>query len=189
MPRICIDSLLLGRDQEVVPAEPLQYWYSYLSITDTYPCFRFSVHPCFRLFHETHAMQVANSQHATTMQHASFCRLERESSVVAYLERQSSVVAFLLFTFNSSGITMVVLILEVVSKYEEHVRSMQKVPRFSHGRRLVRADGGPNRLFFCMLFIDHDMAIEFLKEIGLLRKTMHCESCGRDIPWSYCDHL
>jgi len=59
--------------------------------------------------------------------------------VVAYLERESSVAAFLLVTFKSSDITMVAHILEVVSKYEERVRSMQKVPRFSHGRRMARA--------------------------------------------------
>jgi hypothetical protein len=112
------------------------------------------------------------------MHHASFCRLERESSVVA----------FLLVTFNSSGIAIVAHILEVVAKYEERVRSMQKVPRFSHGRRMVRADGGPNRLLFCTLFNDHDMAIEFRKEIGLLRRMMYCESCGRDMPFC-CDQL
>jgi hypothetical protein len=61
--------------------------------------------------------------------------------VVAYLGRKSSVVAFLLLANNSSGITMVAHILEVVSKYEERMWSMQKVPRFSHGRRMVRADG------------------------------------------------
>jgi len=66
--------------------------------------------------------------------------LEQESSVVAYLERESSVVAFLLVTFNSSGITLVAHILEVVSKYEERMRSMQKVLRFSHGCQMVRAD-------------------------------------------------
>jgi len=49
------------------------------------------------------------------------------------------VVAFLLVTFNTSGITMVAHILEVVSKYKQRMRSMQKVPRFSHGRRMVRA--------------------------------------------------
>jgi len=61
---------------------------------------------------------------------------------------------------------------------------MQKVPRFSYGCRMVRADGGPNRLLFCNLFNDHAMAIEFLKEIGLLRRTMQCESCGWDMTWS-----
>jgi hypothetical protein len=78
---------------------------------------------------------------------------------------------------------MVAHILEVVSKYEERVRSMQSVPRFSHGRRMVRTDG-PNRLFFCALFNDHAMAIEFLKETGLLRRTMQCDSCRRDMTWS-----
>ena len=67
---------------------------------------------------------------------------------------------------------MVADISEVVSKYEERMRSVQKVPRFSHGRRMLRADGGPNKLFFCTLFNDHAMAIQFLQEIGLLRRTM-----------------
>ena len=62
--------------------------------------------------------------------------------MVEYLERKSRVVAFFLVTFNSSGITMVADILEVVSKYEKRMRSMHKVPMFSHGRRIVRADGG-----------------------------------------------
>ena len=86
-------------------------------------------------------MQVANSQHVTTIQHASCCPLERESSVVEYLERKSRVVAFFLVTFNSSVIIMLAHILEVVSKYEERMRSMHKVPMFSRGRRIVRADG------------------------------------------------
>ena len=99
-----------------------------------------SVYPCLRVFHETPTMQVANSQHATTIQHTSCCPREGQSSVVAYLERLSGVVAFLV-TFNSSGITMVAHILEVVSRYEVRMRTMQKVPRFSQGRRMVRADG------------------------------------------------
>jgi len=86
--------------------------------------FTYSFYPCLRVFHETPTMQVANSQHATTIQHVSCCPLEQESSVAAYLERKSSVVAFLLVTFNSSGITMVAHILKVVSKYEERIRSL-----------------------------------------------------------------
>ena len=79
---------------------------------------------------------------------------------------------------------MVAHILEVVTQDEERMRRMQNVPRFSYGRRMVRADGGPNRLFFFNLFSDHAMAIEFLKEIGLLRRTMKCDSCSRDMTWS-----
>ena len=75
--------------------------------------FTYSVYPRLRVFHETPTMQVGNSQHASTIQNAS----------CSPLERQSSVVAFLLVTFNSSDITMVAHILEVVSKYEERMRS------------------------------------------------------------------
>ena len=50
-------------------------------------------------------------------------------------------VAFFLVAFNSSGITMVAHILEVISKCEECMQSMQKVPKFSNGHRMVRADG------------------------------------------------
>jgi len=52
------------------------------------------------------------------------------------------------------------------------------VPRFSHGRHMVRSDGDPNRAFFYSLFNDHSMAIEFLQDIGLIRRTMQCDSCG-----------
>jgi len=64
---------------------------------------------------------------------------------------------------------MVAHIMEVVTQYEERARKTQKMPRFSYGRRIVRADGGPNRLFFCNLFNDHVMAIEFLKD-----HSTHC---------------
>jgi len=96
-------------------------WYSNLSLTDTSVAdvlalgFPYSVHPCQRLFHETSTMQ-AKHPHCTimqvaapTMQHASCCRLGRESSVVAYLERQRNMVAFLFVTFNSCGTTTLVL--------------------------------------------------------------------------------
>jgi len=59
--------------------------------------------------------------------------------------------------------------MKAVTQYEERTRKMQKVPRFSYGRRIVRADGGPKRLFFCNLFNDHAMAIEFLKD-----HSIHC---------------
>jgi len=73
---------------------------------------------------------------------------------------------------------------EIIAKYEERVRSMENVPGCSYGRRMLRSDGGPNRSFFFYLFADKAMAIEFLKEIGLLRRTMQCDSCGQDMTWS-----
>jgi hypothetical protein len=43
----------------------------------------------------------------------------------------------------------------VFIEYEERVRELQKVPRFSHGRRMLRTDGALNRAFFYSLFNDH----------------------------------
>jgi len=96
------------------------------------------------------------------------------------LERTSCVPLFVVPIYNS-GVKMMVHISEVVTQYEEHVWRMQKVPRFSYGRRMVRADGVPNRLLFYTLFNDHAMAIEFLKEISASPQS------GMD--HSYCDHL
>jgi hypothetical protein len=81
-------------------------------------------------------------------------------------------------------LTMVANTTEIVMCYEERVRSMPIVPRLSHGHRMLRSDGGPNKLLLIYLFTDHSMAIEFLKDIGLLRRTMHYNSCGRDMTWS-----
>jgi hypothetical protein len=79
---------------------------------------------------------------------------------------------------------MVANITTVFIQYEERLRGLQDVPMFSHGRRMVRSDGDPNKAFFFSLFHDHAMAIEFLKDIGLIRRTMQCNSCGRDMTWS-----
>jgi hypothetical protein len=76
---------------------------------------------------------------------------------------------------------MVTQIIDVIRKYEERVWSMENVPKCSYDRRMLRSDGGPNRSFFFYLFTNMAMAIEFLKEIGLLRRTMQCDSCGRDM--------
>jgi len=38
--------------------------------------------------------------------------------------------------------------------------------------------------FFYSLLNDHAMAIEFLKDIGFIQRTMQCNSCGRDMTWS-----
>jgi len=50
----------------------------------------------------------------------------------------------------------------VLTEYEERVRRLQKVLRFSHGRRMLRSDGAPNRTFFYSVFNDHAMAIDHL---------------------------
>jgi hypothetical protein len=48
----------------------------------------------------------------------------------------------------------------VFTEYEERVRGVQKMPRLSHGRRMMRSDGAPNRAFFYSLFNDHHTLIK-----------------------------
>jgi hypothetical protein len=72
----------------------------------------------------------------------------------------------------------------IFTQYKERLWAMHKVVRFLQGRRMVRSDGATNRAFFHNLFNDHSMAIEFLKDIGLIQRTMQCGSCGQDMTWS-----
>jgi len=61
---------------------------------------------------------------------------------------------------------------------------MPFVPRSSYGRRILWEDGGPNKTFFPYLFCDRDMAIQFMKDVGLLRNEVYCNTCGGYMTWS-----
>ena len=62
------------------------------------------------------------------------------------------------------------------------MREMQVVPILSYGRRLLRRDGAPNRMFLTLLFTRHELAIESLKDVGLIPSRMQCNICERDMP-------
>jgi transposase-like protein len=78
---------------------------------------------------------------------------------------------------------MVEKIKEVVKEYEQRLRGMPCVPKLSYGRPMLREDGGPNRMFFSYLFTEQALAIQFLKDVGLLRSKVQCNNCGRDMKW------
>jgi len=79
---------------------------------------------------------------------------------------------------------MIAHILQVVTEYEERLRRTPYVPRLSYGRRMVRDDSAPNRFFFNYLFCDQPMAIQFMKDVGLLRSKVQFNTCGQDMKWS-----
>jgi len=76
---------------------------------------------------------------------------------------------------------MVQHICEVVAEYEKCLQGMPFVPKSSHGRAMLWEDGAPNKIFLTYLLCDQAMAIQFLKDMGLLRSNMKCNTCGRDI--------
>jgi len=72
---------------------------------------------------------------------------------------------------------MVQRLQEIVADYEEPMREMQLVPRMSYGRRLVWRNGVPNRMFLSFLFSRHELAIQFLKDVGLISSKVQCNIC------------
>ena len=78
---------------------------------------------------------------------------------------------------------MVQRLKEVVAEYEERLQKMPSVPRFSYGRGLLRIDGAPNKFFLTYLFGHQELAIQFLKDVGLIRSKVRCNSCEGHMTW------
>ena len=71
---------------------------------------------------------------------------------VCYMDLLSVLVflTYIVVVFREQN--LVQRIQEIVAKYEDRLREMQSLPRLSYGRRLVRTDGAPNRMFLtCLL--------------------------------------
>jgi hypothetical protein len=79
---------------------------------------------------------------------------------------------------------MVAKLVQIVEDYENRLQETPFVARASYGRRMQREDGGPHRDFLMYVFCEQSMAIQFLKNIGLLQSKMQCNTCGRDMTWS-----
>jgi len=70
---------------------------------------------------------------------------------------------------------------EVVNEYEKRLRQMPFVSRSSHGRPMLREDGGSNRNFRKLVLCVQGFAMQFLKDVGLYRSKVQCNTCGRDM--------
>ena len=71
----------------------------------------------------------------------------------------------------------------VISTYQRRLMEVPYVPKTSYGRASLGDDGEANKLFLMFLSSDMDIGIQFLKEVGLLRSKMPCNTCGRDLTW------
>jgi len=76
---------------------------------------------------------------------------------------------------------MMAKLLQIVDDYDRRLQEMPFVPRASYGRRMIREDGGLNRDFLTYLFCGDGFAMQFLKDVGLLRSKVQCKTCGRDM--------
>jgi len=73
---------------------------------------------------------------------------------------------------------------EIVDGYEKRLQEMTFIPRGSFRRWMLRQDVGPNRDFLTYLFCDNGLARHFLKDVGLLRSKVKCNTCDGDMTWS-----
>ena len=84
--------------------------------------------------------------------------------------------AFLCFLFSPY-----VALQALIGIYKERLMAMPTAPNPSFGRPAFGVDGAVNRLFLMHLFLDFDIAIQFLKDTGLIRSQMTCYTCGLDM--------
>jgi len=67
---------------------------------------------------------------------------------------------------------------KVVDNNEKRLQEMLCMPRFSYGCQMLQEDSRPNRMFLTYLFCDKAIAIQFLKDVGLLWSKVQCNTCG-----------
>jgi len=63
---------------------------------------------------------------------------------------------------------MVQCIMEVDAEYEDRLRKIHSLPRFSYGRRMLPKGGAPNTIF-----------LTYLKGVGLIRSNVECNICEK----------
>ena len=75
---------------------------------------------------------------------------------------------------------MVHHISNVIKAYQDKLREMPYVPKTSYQRDSMGYCGDANKTFLTFLFSNSSIGIQFLKDAGLIRSKVQCNSCGRD---------
>ena len=81
---------------------------------------------------------------------------------------------------------MVERITKIIKEYQDVLREKPYVPKTSFQRDSLGFSGDANKLFLTFLFSDHALGVQFLKDVGLIRSKVQCNSCSRDMTW-YAD--
>jgi len=75
--------------------------------------------------------------------------------------------------------SMVQRISGIIKDYQERLLEMPYVPQTSFRRDSLGFCGVANKLSLTFLFSDHAIGLQFLKDVGLIRSKLQCNSCGR----------
>jgi hypothetical protein len=67
-----------------------------------------------------------------------------------------------------------------IKEYQDKPHEMPFVPKTSHQRDSLGYCGDTNKTFLTFLFNNSAVSIQFLKDAGLFRRKMQCNSCGSE---------
>jgi len=77
--------------------------------------------------------------------------------------------------------SMVQRITHTIKDYQERLREMRYVPVTTFRRDSLGYCGDTNKLFLTFLFSDHAIGQQLLRDVGLIRSKVQCNSCGHDM--------
>jgi hypothetical protein len=71
---------------------------------------------------------------------------------------------------------MVQRITTIIKEYQDRLREMPYVPKSSFERDSLGFSGEANKLFLTFLYSNHAIGVQFLKDVGLIRSKVECNS-------------
>jgi hypothetical protein len=71
-------------------------------------------------------------------------------------------------------VDMVEAVKGVIESYKERLMTMPFAPKSNFGCAVLGVDGAVNKPFLTYVFIDMDIAMDFLKDCSLIRRQMTC---------------
>jgi len=75
--------------------------------------------------------------------------------------------------------------ISVIATYQQRIAAKAYVPATTYGRPTLGASGVRNKLFLVFLFSEHDVGVEFLKDVGQIPSSMACCRCGSQMSWCF----
>jgi hypothetical protein len=71
-----------------------------------------------------------------------------------------------------------------MSHLNKDISKKSYIPSTTYERATLGASGVPNKLFIAFLFSDHDVGVQFWKDVGLITSNVVCCKCGSQVSWS-----
>ena len=112
--------------------------------------------------------------------HCVCCTWHSNLSIVAHL----SICVLNKRLKNNKGTMADTRVTSIISTYQEHISEKPYVLSTTYECATLGAIGVPNKLFIAFLFSDHNVGVQFWKDLGLITRNMVCCKCRSQVSWS-----